>query len=395
MPPPCYFHFRLAPGKAYDAKRPFFADLAAEIRTLYDAGLRNLQIDDPTLAYFCSDDMAESFRAEDVEGSYKKIAQRFFTTLDYDTFFPEYDDGGFEPLRFLPAGKNVILGVVTTKELDDIVADRSALGPRMRVLCAGLPRCATSSLQAALESPRLGFRPCMHMAHVAPHVDRCRLVLAAIDEADTGRRRALLHRIFDGYEATTDFPGFYFIDDLMDMYPDAAVILNRRSDGGRAWWASLQSNILFYSTRRYYLLCLLIRIDRLHYRIHAAMRDKWRARYGCDLGPAIYDAHARFVAREAARRGRRLLVWETKDGWGPLCDFLRTRTATATMMATTTATGSTTAPPCPDQAFPWVNDAATMRMVRRVVVARGLLSWVALLAVLFAAWRAWRAWRCR
>jgi methionine synthase II (cobalamin-independent) len=73
MPPPCYFHLRLAAGKSYDAgvyasDEEFFADLAKayrrEIRTLYDAGLRNLQIDDPTLAYFCSDDMVESLRAE-------------------------------------------------------------------------------------------------------------------------------------------------------------------------------------------------------------------------------------------------------------------------------------------------------------------------------------------
>ena len=53
------------------------------------------------------------------EGSYEKIAERFFTTLNYDTFFLEYDNprsGGFEPLRFLPPNKNVVLGVVTTKD---------------------------------------------------------------------------------------------------------------------------------------------------------------------------------------------------------------------------------------------------------------------------------------
>lgn len=76
MPPPCYFHLRLAQGKSYSANayandEEFFADLAkayrAEIKTLYDAGLRNLQIDDPTLAYFCSDEMVESLKAEGVD----------------------------------------------------------------------------------------------------------------------------------------------------------------------------------------------------------------------------------------------------------------------------------------------------------------------------------------
>ena len=76
MPPPCYFHLRLAPGKcyspeAYGSDADFFADVAQayrkELKTLYDDGLRNLQIDDPTLAYFCSDEMVESLRKDGVD----------------------------------------------------------------------------------------------------------------------------------------------------------------------------------------------------------------------------------------------------------------------------------------------------------------------------------------
>ena len=73
MPPPCYFHLRLAPGKCYSTDvyandDEFFSDLAKayqqEIQALYDEGLRNLQIDDPTLAYFCSNDMLEGLRKD-------------------------------------------------------------------------------------------------------------------------------------------------------------------------------------------------------------------------------------------------------------------------------------------------------------------------------------------
>jgi methionine synthase II (cobalamin-independent) len=79
MPPPCYFHLRLGPGKCYSKDvyandEAFFADLAKayqkEIQTLYDEGLRNLQVDDPTLAYFCSNDMLEGLK-EDGEDSEK------------------------------------------------------------------------------------------------------------------------------------------------------------------------------------------------------------------------------------------------------------------------------------------------------------------------------------
>jgi 5-methyltetrahydropteroyltriglutamate--homocysteine methyltransferase len=58
------------------------------------------------------------------EGGYDFVAEALFGELDVDGFFLEYDDersGGFEPLRFVPKGKMVVLGLVTTKrgELED------------------------------------------------------------------------------------------------------------------------------------------------------------------------------------------------------------------------------------------------------------------------------------
>jgi len=55
------------------------------------------------------------------EGSYDLVAEALFSTLDVDGFFLEYDDersGGFEPLRFVPKGKVVVLGLVTSKKPD-------------------------------------------------------------------------------------------------------------------------------------------------------------------------------------------------------------------------------------------------------------------------------------
>ena len=51
-------------------------------------------------------------------GGYDFVAEALFSELDVDGFFLEYDDersGGFEPLRFVPRGKQVVLGLVTTK----------------------------------------------------------------------------------------------------------------------------------------------------------------------------------------------------------------------------------------------------------------------------------------
>ena len=52
------------------------------------------------------------------EGAYDAIAEQLFGTLDVDTFLLEYDDersGGFQPLRSVPSGKNVVLGLITSK----------------------------------------------------------------------------------------------------------------------------------------------------------------------------------------------------------------------------------------------------------------------------------------
>jgi 5-methyltetrahydropteroyltriglutamate--homocysteine methyltransferase len=52
------------------------------------------------------------------EGGYDFVAEALFNELEVDGFFMEWDDersGGFEPLRFLPKGKVVVLGLVTTK----------------------------------------------------------------------------------------------------------------------------------------------------------------------------------------------------------------------------------------------------------------------------------------
>jgi 5-methyltetrahydropteroyltriglutamate--homocysteine methyltransferase len=141
----------------------FWADLAAayaeELRRLYDLGCRYLQFDDTSLAYL--NDPAQRQHVADIggdpehqhehyianinralagrpadltvtthmcrgnnqsmwaaEGGYDFVAEALFNELDVDGFFCEWDDersGGFEPLRFVPKGKRVVLGLVTTK----------------------------------------------------------------------------------------------------------------------------------------------------------------------------------------------------------------------------------------------------------------------------------------
>ena len=96
------------------------------------------------------------------EGSYERISEKLFSTLNYNTFFLEYDNprsGGFEPLRHLPKGKNVVLGVVTTKEpeLEDpeLIKERVRQGAAIIAEGQGVP--LEEAMQSIGISPQCGF----------------------------------------------------------------------------------------------------------------------------------------------------------------------------------------------------------------------------------------------
>jgi 5-methyltetrahydropteroyltriglutamate--homocysteine methyltransferase len=167
IPSPTMLHFRAGrqgiSKEAYPDIAEFYADVAKafqqEIADLAGAGLRYLQLDDTNLAYLCDpeqrarakarghdpDDLPREYaklinaalagRPRDMltgihlcrgnfrsswaaEGGYEPVSEVLFNSLDVDTYFLEYDDarsGDFRPLRHVPKGKIIVLGLVTTK----------------------------------------------------------------------------------------------------------------------------------------------------------------------------------------------------------------------------------------------------------------------------------------
>ena len=85
-------------------------------------------------------------------GSYEAIAECSFTRLEVDAFFLEYDSeraGGFEPLRFVPKGKRVVLGLVSTKTAR--LESKDALKRKIDAAARYVPMDALSL------SPQCGF----------------------------------------------------------------------------------------------------------------------------------------------------------------------------------------------------------------------------------------------
>jgi len=202
MPSPAMLHARGdrdALKKTYPDLNEFWADLTKayreEIADLYQAGCRYLQIDDTTIAMMGDPKVQETFRklgdepkkdtamyAEAVNaairdvpddmtvavhtcrgnfmstwlasGSYDYVAEIAFTKLRADAFFLEYDTdraGGFEPLRYIPKGKRVVLGLISSKlpeleKKDDLKRriDAAAKFVPLENLCLS-PQCGFSS----------------------------------------------------------------------------------------------------------------------------------------------------------------------------------------------------------------------------------------------------------
>ena len=212
IPSPSMVHYRggaaaIDPA-VYGDIEEFWSDLSAayaeEVRRLGDLGCTYLQLDDTSLAYLNDPAQRQMIaeRGDDAEhqhlryirqinaalagrpegmavtthscrgnfqsywaaeGGYDFVAEALFNELDVDGFFLEYDDarsGDFKPLRFLPKGKVVVLGLVTTKrgELeskDDLkrrIDEASAYAP-LDQLCLS-PQCGFSS---TVEGNRLSF----------------------------------------------------------------------------------------------------------------------------------------------------------------------------------------------------------------------------------------------
>lgn len=215
LPAPNYQHIQLKPGTAftkdsgYSTDDQYFQDLAQvyaqEIKALYDAGCRNIQVDDPHLTYFCSSQFLGGCKKDGVDtdalldlyleshniflrqkptdlhtgmhlcrgnmsgsthwvsGSYDQIAEKLFNKTDYDTYYLEFDDvgrtGGFEPLRFLPKGKNIVLGIVSTKkaELEDPETLKEQVHQAAEQVSNGQGVSAKEALNSLAISPQCGF----------------------------------------------------------------------------------------------------------------------------------------------------------------------------------------------------------------------------------------------
>ena len=181
----------------------------------------------------------------------------------------------------------------------------------LKVIGAGFGRTGTLSLKLALE--QLGYDACYHMLEVHKH-----------DGHQAFWRRAARgepvdwHWVFEGYQASVDWPACNFWREQMVAFPDAKVLLSLRD--ADAWYRSVM-NTIWPSSRH------LIHSDNAAERAAGEMAYEviWNRVFDGrmdDREHVIERFHAHNQSVIDAVPEDRLLVYRPGDGWEPLCAFL-------------------------------------------------------------------------
>lgn len=181
----------------------------------------------------------------------------------------------------------------------------------LQVIGAGFGRTGTMTLKTALE--QLGFGPCHHMYEVIIHPEQ-----AGFWERATRGEKVDWEEMFGNYRSSCDWPSCSFYKELAERYPQAKVILTLRDP--RAWFKSVSNTIM------------------VSFKGPMTLPDGKRVGPPGDFAPLlvgqktfggrfdeahmidVFNRHNEEVRRTIPKE--RLLVFDAKQGWEPLCGFL-------------------------------------------------------------------------
>ncbi len=176
----------------------------------------------------------------------------------------------------------------------------------LKIIGAGLGRTGTASTKLAIE--QLGVGRCYHMGEVIAHPADIEYWMRAADgqpDWDT---------LLADFAATTDYPACTFWRELAEHYPEAKVLLNVRDAEG--WFESVNQTIMSPQL-----------IEHVKDTPFGAFNKRtiWDTVEGRMTDRPYMIAHFRRHIEEvkAAIPADRLLVFDVKQGWEPLCAFLR------------------------------------------------------------------------
>lgn len=200
----------------------------------------------------------------------------------------------------------------------------------LQVIGAGFGRTGTASTKAALEM--LGFGPCHHMFEVIQNEQHTSWDSIGLNP-DEEKLKIILQNVLSGYKSSIDFPSSVFFNELFQMSPNAKVILTVR-DSPEAWIKSVRDTIFIGKfgdvpiVGRFpfnYLIRWMPRFiipgRRMNQEVYASRiwlghDQKWND----EEVVKMYNRWIEHVTNTIPKE--KLLIYNVKEGWEPLCRFL-------------------------------------------------------------------------
>ncbi|XP_078481867.1 uncharacterized protein LOC100178838 [Ciona intestinalis] len=188
----------------------------------------------------------------------------------------------------------------------------------MKVIVAGYFKTGTKTMQAALTE--LGY-------NVYDWIENFEFLEKEWKQICTvGGSTELFRKMYENVDAVTDQPGCIFWDEILKAFPDAKIILTMR-ENEEEWWRSVQKQLKENST---WTLWAIMNVSPTGRRLSQHTKRLVNSAVGQQnnfttfmnetLFKMAYSRHNAHVLQNAPKG--QLLVFNLKDGWDPLCDFL-------------------------------------------------------------------------
>jgi len=178
----------------------------------------------------------------------------------------------------------------------------------MKLIGAGFGRSGTMSIKAALE--QLGYGPCYHMKIALCRYWHLGFFLRAWRGEEVNWKR-----FFRRYNSVVDWPSCSFYKDLMKEYPDAKILLNIRDPEN--WYDSMYQTIWAIQTAFPWWF------PKVVCTIHNEIIWNGNLRAVFENRKKTLEEYKEWIEEvKNTVPPARLLVYQVKDGWKPLCDFL-------------------------------------------------------------------------
>lgn len=233
----------------------------------------------------------------------------------------------------------------------------------IQVIGAGMSRTGTVSFGLALE--RLLDGPVYHggeaitvreESHIRKWIDILRHTPCKNEEDRRVVKEGLREQL-RGYVAVTDSPPINFVEELVQLYPDAKVVCTVRDPDD--WWRSMEpvvrNSVMGFLGFAFYWLPTLRYFTTY---VKATEEGRYGELYFRDVNQTCvretYDYHMDYLKRVVPKE--KLVLYSVDEGWGPLCEVLGKE--------------------IPDEAFPRANDSKAVEELFKQKVMQGLLRWV-------------------